>query len=74
MFFNLVIGQESKTTGKIRGEVGKKLDAHLTQLVDKGFSGVVLVARKNKIILAKGYGYTDRAKRIPVTTATVFPI
>ena len=71
---NLVIGQETKTIGKIRGETGKKLDDHLSQLVCKGFSGVVLVTKRGKILLAKGYGYSDREKRIPVTTETVFPI
>jgi CubicO group peptidase (beta-lactamase class C family) len=71
---NPVIAQESKTNGKVRGESGKKLDAHLTRLVDKGFSGAVFVAKKDKIILAKGYGYADREKRIPVKADTVFPI
>ena len=46
----------------------------MTMLVDKGFSGVVFVAKKDKIILAKGYGFSDRESRIPVTTSTIFPI
>jgi CubicO group peptidase (beta-lactamase class C family) len=72
---NLVIAQkESKTTEKIRGEVGKKLDAYLSRLVDKGFSGAVLAARKDKILLAKGYGFADREKKTPVTKSTVYAI
>lgn len=68
---NFVIAQEIKITGKIHGQIGKNLDAYLTQLVDKGFSGAVLVARKGKVKLAKGYGFADREKQIPVTPETV---
>jgi CubicO group peptidase (beta-lactamase class C family) len=71
---NLVIGQEIKTTGTVRGTLGKRLDTHLTRLVDQGFSGVILVARKDRIVLAKGYGLANREQRTPATTATVFPI
>ena len=74
LLVSFVIGQERTANQKISGELGKKLDAHLTKLVDKGFSGVVFVAKKDKIMLAKGYGYSDREKRIPSTTKTVFPI
>ncbi len=71
---NLVIGQKIKTTGTVHDALGKRLDVHLTQLVDKGFSGVVLVAKKDEIALAKGYGLADREQRTPVTATTVFPI
>lgn len=58
----------------VRGQIGKKLDADLTQAVDKGFSGALLVAKKGKILLAKGFGFADREKRTPVTTSTIIPI
>jgi CubicO group peptidase (beta-lactamase class C family) len=74
LFVNLVTGQENEITGKIHGALAKKLDAHLSQLVGKGFSGAILVAKKDKILLTKGYGLADREKQIPVTTATIFPI
>ncbi|MGC2236166.1 MAG: serine hydrolase domain-containing protein [Pyrinomonadaceae bacterium] len=54
--------------------LGKKLDAYLTSQVDKGFSGAVLVAKKDKILLAKGYGFVDREKKTPALASTVFPI
>lgn len=69
-----VIGQTNKVGGTVHGTVGKKLDDYLSQLVDKGFSGVLLVAKKDKILLAKGYGFADREKKTPVTTSTVFAI
>lgn len=59
---------------KVSGTLGKNLDMHLSQLVEKGFSGVVLVAKKGKIIIAKGYGLADRENRLPVTTRTVFAV
>jgi CubicO group peptidase (beta-lactamase class C family) len=66
--------QHIKLRGAVNGELGKKLDEHMTGLIDKGFSGVLLVAKHGKIILAKGYGMADREKHLPVTTGTVFPI
>jgi hypothetical protein len=42
LLVSFVIGQERTANQKISGELGKKLDAHLTKFVDKGFSGVVL--------------------------------
>lgn len=68
------MAQHIKADGTVRGTLGKKLDAHLTQLIDKGFSGVVPVAKKDKIVVAKGYGFANREQQIPVTTSTIFPI
>src|SRR5215203_5520458 len=64
---NVVNGQDSR----IKGTLGRKLDAHLSQLAEKGFSGAVLAAVKGKIVLAKGYGFAEREKQIPVKTETV---
>ena len=55
-------------------DVSKALDKYLTRLGPFGFSGGVLVALNGKILLEKGYGVANRAKRIPITTETVFSI
>ena len=34
----------------------------------------IAVVHKGRIILAKGYGFRDAEKRLPITTQTVFPI
>lgn len=68
------ISQQIKPRGRVNGELGKKLDVHMTGLIDKGFSGVLLVAKNGKTILAKGYGMVDREKRSPVNADTIFPI
>ncbi|PYS89981.1 MAG: serine hydrolase [Acidobacteria bacterium] len=71
---NGATGQSNKKGAILHGTVAKKLDDHLSKLVDKGFSGALLVAQKDRIILAKGYGFADREKKAPVTTSTVFAI
>lgn len=52
------------------------LDAFMEQAM-KDFKvpgAAVAVVRDGKIILAKGYGYRDSEKKLPVTTRTLFPI
>ena len=51
-------------------------DAALALYMDRmeraGFSGVVLVARGDRVLLAEGYGLADRKARIPAGPETVF--
>jgi len=42
--------------------------------LDSGFSGSVLVAEKNKIILKKGYGYADNETKKFNTPKTLFNV
>lgn len=58
----------------VHGPIGKKLDVHLTRMVQDGYSGAVIVVQGGEIILRKGYGYANREKKIPVTPQTVFTI
>ena len=51
-----------------------RLDAYLAGLVPFGFSGAVLVARDDQILLEKGYGRADDAAARDVTAATVFDV
>lgn len=67
------------TTGQekgdiVSGEIGTALDGFLTELALQGFSGAVLVAKDQEIILQKGYGLADRARGTPNTAHTVFNI
>ncbi len=51
------------------------VDRYLRELADKDlFSGVVLVARGDKILFEGGYGLANREDRIPITTDTRFDI
>jgi len=51
-----------------------RLDRYLTSLQDSGFSGVVIVAGKQGILLSKGYGLADRSNEIPASPNTLFQI
>jgi CubicO group peptidase (beta-lactamase class C family) len=55
-----------------RGEVGAKLDDYLTRLESHGYSGAVLVADREGILLEAGYGLADREAGRPVASDTVF--
>ncbi|WP_152538570.1 serine hydrolase domain-containing protein [Aquimarina macrocephali] len=52
----------------------EKLSDYLNELEKSGFSGSVLVAQKGKILLEKGYGYSNRENKIKSTSETVFDI
>ncbi len=53
---NLILAQNIKPTRSIVDSLSAKLDVEIKQFVDKSFSGAVLVARNNNIILHKTYG------------------
>ena len=54
--------------------LARELDEFVTRNAAYGFSGTVLVAERGQVVLHKAYGYADRAKRIPNTITTVFPL
>lgn len=58
----------------VRAKTGKTLDEYLTRLEKFGFSGAVIASKDGEIILSKGYGWADRAKKIPFTPETVSSI
>lgn len=57
-----------------KSELGTKLDEYLNSATPYGFSGVVLVAKGRKILLQKGYGFTDKRNKIANDTKTLFLI
>ncbi|MDN7023815.1 serine hydrolase [Methanoculleus sp. FWC-SCC1] len=55
--------------------VSQDLDDYMTALADAGrFSGAVLVARDDTVLLSKGYGMANYEFSVPNTPQTVFPI
>lgn len=63
--------QPAIVDGTVRGELAGRLDGHMKKLEAGGFSGVLLVAKDDGVILAKGYGMADRDKKIRMTADTV---
>lgn len=57
-----------------RADVSSALDEYFTRLTDHGFSGAVLAARGEQIVLRKGYGLADRQRGIPARPDTAFNI
>lgn len=65
----------AKTPSSEHDARAAKLQQYLDrQASEHGFSGAVLVADGEHILLAKGYGYADRAQRAPNTVRTRFRI
>ena len=58
----------------VGGELGATIDGYLATLVDRGFSGTVLLSRNGEVVLHKAYGLADAERRTPLTTETVFDI
>lgn len=57
----------------VAGELGKRLDRAVGEGAGGPFWGTVLVARRGKVLLAKGYGFADYEKR-PNTPRTLFEV
>ena len=55
-------------------DIAARADSVMQAAEANGFSGVVLVARNGAVILERGYGFANRAKRIPFTPRTVVQI
>jgi len=52
--------------------LGIRIDSLLRKEIDNGFSGSVLVAKNNQVILQNGYGWTDSTKTVNITPNTKF--
>jgi len=57
-----------------QSKLGNSLDSLFTSYLDSGFSGSVLGAEKNKIVLEKGYGYADNETKKLNTPKTLFNV
>lgn len=58
----------------IEGETGKviqEIDDVLSAAAQRGFGGAVIIQQGDRVLLAKGYGFADRERRLPFTTRTV---
>jgi CubicO group peptidase (beta-lactamase class C family) len=54
---------------------GARMDSLVTAFADEAqFNGSVLVVKKGKVLLRKGYGFRDAQAKTPNTPATVFNI
>ncbi|MFO7693695.1 MAG: serine hydrolase domain-containing protein [Vicinamibacterales bacterium] len=56
----------------VSGEAGRTIDEYLSRLERFGFTGGALAVRGKEVLLSKSYGLADRARRIPLTTESVY--
>lgn len=56
------------------GALPARLDATMRDFARQGFAGTVLVARGNRVLLYQGYGDANRARHIPNTAQTKYPL
>jgi CubicO group peptidase (beta-lactamase class C family) len=56
------------------GGAARKVDAYLSSLVPFGFSGNVIVAHGNAVLLLRGYGLADREQATPMTPDTIISV
>jgi CubicO group peptidase (beta-lactamase class C family) len=68
----IAAGEEPLDRVVIRGKTGKQLDEYLSRAVPFGFSGTVLIADADGILLHKGYGMADVRRRRPNGINTIF--
>ncbi len=62
--------QELPTATPTLHSIAKEIDTYLDSLVETdSFTGAVLVARDNQIILSEGYGFSNRDQNIPNTAS-----
>jgi CubicO group peptidase (beta-lactamase class C family) len=62
----------SAPAGEAGPSLAVRLDARLRDLGEKGFSGTVLVTRGSEEVLHRGYGWSDGARKHPITPATPY--
>ncbi|MCP4724719.1 MAG: beta-lactamase family protein [bacterium] len=72
--FDLVSSLQPDADAVLNGEIGEKIDKHMTNIEERGYSGAILVASKGEIIIAKGYGYANRENKVPFQTSSAFDI
>ena len=60
--------------GDSAAETRGELEQYFEKVTGLGFSGAVLVAKDNQLLLRNGYGWADEARGIPITPDTVFDI
>lgn len=74
LLLSVAIAAQQKSKNAASGELGAKLDSQMRQLAEKGFSGVLFVAKDGQIVLNNGYGLANKEDKIPYSADTVFDI
>ncbi|MDY6994370.1 MAG: serine hydrolase, partial [Pseudomonadota bacterium] len=75
LFFNTSTAELDQYSSKKNSDNLKdQANTFASRMVPLGFSGALLIADGDEIILNKGYGYADRKNKIPNTKNSVFSL
>lgn len=74
VFFISISAQEkiAESSTGTKDNLSVNVDKYLISLTKADFSGTVLIAKGDRIILHKGYGWTDKQRTTPVSIDTGF--
>lgn len=67
----LAIAPPAQVREIVNGDAARRVDDFLNRLVPFGFSGAVLIAKDDQIVLKKGYGFANRQTKQPYTVDMV---
>lgn len=62
------------SANQVVGPEGAKIDAYMQAMESLGFSGVLTIEHKGRLIIDKGYGFANKEKQIPNDSQTAFDI
>ncbi len=65
---------DGRQPAAVADDLAARLDKYMGRVAAMGFSGAVIVVRKGKVLLEKGYGVAISESSTPVTRDTVFPV
>lgn len=68
---NCAVHAQTDTNGNA---LSHKIDDYLNSSVANGYSGSVLVAKDGEVILSKGYGWANRAEKVPNSPSIIFNV
>lgn len=74
LFTAIILASCSTQSAVDRTNPSARIDSYLQAGVENGFSGAVLIAKDDEIILNKGYGLANKGEATPNTPDTVFDI
>ncbi|MCK0107868.1 serine hydrolase [Flavobacteriaceae bacterium S0825] len=75
VFIQIVIGISTLFGQEMNNnELKAKIDTYLNNSITNGYSASVLVAKRGEVILSKGYGWSNRKKKVLNTVSSVFNI
>ena len=69
-----VVADDSLEQVRVAAGMGQRLDSLLSGFESEGFSGTVIIVQRERILLSKGYGFSNKERRIRNSPATRYEL